>query len=474
MSNLLGLAHLKQPVANIMIKRRRISAILFSFTLLLASYGMLAHATGWPESVAGKPMPSLAPMLKKVMPAVVNVSAQGQIKIKHNPFPDYDPIYKKHPRQAEGKFFSLGSGVIINHKKGYIVTNAHVVYGANDINVTLNDGRHFKAKLIGMDVPSDIAVLQIHAKHLTAIHIANSSRLEVGDFVLAIGNPFGLNQTVTSGIVSALQRTDLHIEGYENFIQTDAPINAGNSGGALINIKGQLVGINTAILTQDGGSIGIGFAIPSNMGMAVMQQLIKYGKVNRGIMGVMVQTFTPALANVLHLPVMKGAVITQITPDSPAQKAGLKPYDVIEKINGQSITSASQVKTVVGILRIDQILNIEVRRGNATKLVQMKIGNPGRIAAEQLHHNPYLLHVKLRNYDEQSSSQGHVMGIQVVQVGQDSAASHAQLIAGDVITAVNQKPVHNLQQLDKLTAKKHGALLLHVLRNGGAFLLVLK
>ena len=324
-------------------------AILFSIVLILTMSA---------PSFSSTPIDtSLAPMLQSILPAVVNIKAQ----IKITDFNTLREMIKERSKEPDNEdsqapdnmYISIASGVIIDAKEGYILTNAHVVNDAQSVIVTLEDGRHFTAKIIGLDKPSDIALLQIKAQHLSAVSIADSNMLKVGDFVVAIGNPFGLNQTVTSGIVSALGRTRMGIENYENFIQTDAPINPGNSGGALINMKGQLVGINTAILAPERGSVGIGFAIPANMAKSVMVQLIEYGDVKRGMLGIGAQDITPELANAFKLNATKGAAVTQVWPDSPARQAGIQVGDIITAVNGSNVKDASDVVNTVGFLRVN-------------------------------------------------------------------------------------------------------------------------
>jgi len=315
--------------------------------------------------------PSLAPMLERVLPAVVNIKAQ----IKITDLLTLQQMQKQQekaqrnsnrPQALRDTFVSVGSGVIVNADKGYILTNAHVVNDAQTVIVTLSDSRHFRAKVIGMDKPSDVALLQIKAKNLTAVALGDSNNLKVGDFVAAIGNPFGLNQTVTSGIISALGRSTLGIESFENFIQTDAPINPGNSGGALIDMKGNIIGINTAILAPERGSIGIGFAIPSNMAKSVMMQLIQYGDVQRGMLGVGAQDLTPDLASAFDAEETKGAAVTLVLPRSPAQQAGIQVGDIITSVNNVDVKNASDVVNTIGFLRVNTKANINLLRKGKT------------------------------------------------------------------------------------------------------------
>lgn len=427
-----------------------------------------------PSFAGTLPNNSLAPMLQKVLPSVVNIRAQ--IKIK-----DIATLNKmeRNKQGTDGggavpdKFLSVGSGVIMNASQGYILTNAHVIDEAERVTVALSDGRHYIAKIIGLDKPSDIALLQIQAKNLTAISVGNSTNLKVGDFVAAIGNPFGLSQTVTSGIVSALNRSTLGIENYENFIQIDAPINPGNSGGALVNTEGQLIGINTAILAPDRGSIGIGFAIPSNMAMSVMQQLIQYGNVRRGTLGVFAQDITPELANAFGLTLSKGAVIAQILLNSPAEKAGLQVGDVITTVNDVPVRTANDVVNAIGFLRVDSKAAITVLRKNKALTFKAILTDPKKreLANEQL--DPFLYGVGLKDFTAYSPIHGNVNGILIISIAEESNAWHAGLSVGDVITSANQKRVTSISELKNIVASTKDNLLLNVLRGAGAMFLVI-
>lgn len=417
---------------------------------------------------------SLAPMIEKASPSVVNIRAQ--IKIL-----DYETLTRlqKQKRvqggtgQIPDSMLSVGSGVIVDGTKGYILTNSHVVDDAQAITITLSDGRHYNAKLIGLDKPSDIALLQIKAKNLTPIDISDSNNLRVGDLVVAIGNPFGLNQTVSSGIVSALGRTSLGIENYENFIQTDAPINPGNSGGALINSQGQLIGINTAILAPNRGSIGIGFAIPSNMAKSVMLQLIEFGNVRRGALGVGAQDVTPELANALKLSKAKGAVITLIRPNSAAAKAGLKVGDIITAVNNNEVKNANDVVNAIAFMRVNSKASLNVLRNNSSLSFTVDIADPrmGQKANEKL--DPLLYGVGLKNFNILSPIHGDVQGVLVVSVEEDSNAWHSDLRPGDIIVSANQQSVTNITDLKKITGNINHDLVLNVLRGSGAVFLVI-
>ncbi|MFT6593998.1 MAG: Do/DeqQ family serine protease, partial [Zhongshania sp.] len=347
-----------------------LKAFVFCFLATLAQ-GSLAL---FPQQDGdGRELPSLAPMLKTVNPAVVNISTFTTRTVRQNPLLN-DPFFRRffnvpeqqmQQPQQQRRTQSAGSGVIIDAKNGIVLTNHHVVNGADEITVGMEDGRNFTATLVGSDPDVDIAVLKIDAKNLHSVKLADSEKLEVGDYVVAIGNPFGLGQTVTTGIVSALGRTGLGIEGYENFIQTDASINPGNSGGALVNLRGELVGVNTAILAPSGGNVGIGFAIPINMAKASIDQILEHGEVRRGQLGIVIQDLTSELADAFNVGKhQRGAVIAEVQTDSAAEKAGLKVGDVVVELDGKDILSSAQLRNAVGLKRVgDRIVVTVLREG---------------------------------------------------------------------------------------------------------------
>src|SRR5579872_6688971 len=345
---------------------------------VLACAALLAFAAlapvapaAMPSAVGDTPVPSLSPMIKRVSPAIVNIATRGTIREKgpQNPLLD-DPFFRRFfdvPQDSgprERPFQSAGSGVIFDAKQGYIVTNAHVVENASEITVTLQDGRDLKAEVVGSDEPSDVAVLKVKTEgtSLVQISLGDSAKVEVGDFVLAIGNPFGLQHTVTSGIISGLSRSGINPDGYEDFIQTDASINPGNSGGALVNLRGELIGINTAILSRSGGNIGIGFAIPVNMAHSVMDQLVKFGSVKRGLLGVSMYTVTPDIAQSLGLANAQGALVSQVVDGSAAQKAGIRTGDVITSVNNQPVKSNGELRNAIGLMRVGDKIEIGLVR----------------------------------------------------------------------------------------------------------------
>jgi len=337
-------------------------------------------------TAAGVVLPSLAPVIKDASPAVVNIATRGTLteRVAGNPLRD-DPYFRRFFNSPQGgavrrrQFESAGSGVIVDAKHGYIVTNRHVIENASEITVTLLDKRRFQAQVVGSDEGTDLAVLKTAEQHLAEMPLGDSSHLGVGDWVLAIGNPFGLSHTVTVGIVSALGRSGLHPHGFEDFIQTDASINPGNSGGALVNLNGELIGINSAILSKDGGNIGIGFAIPVNMVKAVMEQLITYGEVKRGVVGIKLRDLTPEAAESLHLVNARGAEISEVASGSAADHAGIKVGDVAVSMNGMPVESAAQLRNALGLLRVGQSVEMRVSRNSAERSVTLTINSPGSL-----------------------------------------------------------------------------------------------
>jgi Do/DeqQ family serine protease len=367
---------------------RNLSALLLMGAVVaMAPEPQPALAAGLIPEVGGGAVPSLAPMLSRITPGVVNIAVRGRVK-EQNPLLQ-DPFFRRffnlpqNQQLQERETQATGSGVIIDAAQGYVLTNGHVAANATRIEVTTKDNRRLTAKLIGTDADTDIALLQIPAGNLTAVPMGDSDRLQVGDFVLAIGNPFGLGQTVTSGIVSALGRSGLGIEGYEDFIQTDASINPGNSGGPLVNLRGECVGINTAILTPDRGNIGIGFAVPVNMARKVMEQILRFGEVKRGRIGVAIQDLTPDLAQAMNTTHTTGAVIARVDPGSPAERAGLHSGDLVVAINGVAVRGGTQLRNMIGLARIGEDVELTVDSRGAERRVAVHIDPAGPTAARQ-------------------------------------------------------------------------------------------
>tara|TARA_Y100001001_G_scaffold101728_1_gene99474 strand:- start:63 stop:1469 length:1407 start_codon:yes stop_codon:yes gene_type:complete len=425
----------------------------------------------------GDALPSLAPMLEKTSPAVVNIAIETRVRAARNPLMD-DPFFRRFfnmpEQQRERRAASAGSGVIVDAENGYILTNAHVVKNADTIEVTLTDGRELSAELVGTDEEVDLAVLKLEeADGLTQIAIADSTGLRVGDFVVAIGNPFGLGQTVTSGIVSALGRTGLGIEGYESFIQTDASINPGNSGGALVNLRGELVGINTAILAPAGGNVGIGFAIPTEMAENVMHQLIEHGEVRRGMLGVTIQDLTPELAEAFGVDRQRGVVITQVVEDSAAEKAGLKSGDVVTAVDGRPVNRAADLRNKVGMAPVGEKVTLSILRDGKKKDVTATISESNRETAGGEAVSRFLEGASLRDL-RKGELQHAESGVLVDAVERASPAWRAGLRQGDVIINANRKDVVDMKELRSAVEDKDATLLLRVNRNGGIFFVVVR
>jgi serine protease Do/serine protease DegQ len=444
---------------------------------------VLALAGGPPAAAAALPAflfegdtPSLAPMLEKTVPGVVNIAASGTVRVQENPL-FQDPFFRRFfdlpPQRRERQRQSLGSGVVIDGQDGLVVTNAHVVDKADRINVKLQDGRVFEAEVVGVDAESDIAVVRIDADGLTEIPIGDSDALRVGDFVVAIGNPFGLNQTVTSGIVSALGRSGLGIEGYEDFIQTDASINPGNSGGALINLKGELVGINTAILAPSGGNVGIGFSIPINMVTQITAQLVEHGSVERGRLGVYIQDLTPELAQAFDIDNNEGAVISQVVPESPAEQAGLREGDVVIAINGAPVRGAAELRNEVGLLRVGKSIELTVVRDGEEINVDAVIEARETLSIKGGDVHPALAGATFVYSADQIERRGVEFGVYVESVEQGSPAWENELRAEDIITTVNRRPVRTLEDF-RQSVSGVPELLFSISRGQRAFFLAIR
>jgi len=438
---------------------------------------MQSNGAGLPLALDGQTLPSLAPMLEDVLPSVVNISTEGRVSASGSPFQS-DPFFERffnmipdsQPRQRRTQ--SLGSGVIIDSESGYVVTNHHVIENADQIRVRLDDGRSFEAKVVGADPEADVAVIQIPAQGLKAINMGDSDLLRVGDFVVAIGNPFGLSQTATSGIVSALGRSGLRIESYEDFIQTDASINQGNSGGALVNLRGELIGVNTAILDRGGGNVGIGFAIPVNMVVSLTAQIIEFGEVRRGRLGVHIQDLTPELAQAFGVEAGSGALISKVMPDSAAKAADLREGDVITMVDGRAIKGATELRNVIGLARADEEIELTYIRDRKSFNKKIRIRAVVAESGRGIQISESFEGARLEDVDDSISQNGQP-GIRVVEVVSGSAAWQAGLRSGDIILSVNRQWVFSLDDLVQIVNGRTSGLLLNIQRGESALFLVI-
>lgn len=473
-----------------------LSALALSIGLVMGPVSSAISAETAPSS--SQLLPSLAPMLEKVMPSVVSINVEGSTQVSNaaaggippqfqqffgddSPFCQDGSPFQGSPMCQGGQggkgavpskqeFRALGSGVIIDAAKGYVVTNNHVVDNATKINVKLSDGRSYEAKVIGKDPRTDIALLQLKDfKNLTAIKMADSDQLRVGDYTVAIGNPYGLGETVTSGIVSALGRSGLNVENYENFIQTDAAINRGNSGGALINLSGELIGINTAILAPDGGNIGIGFAISSNMVKNLTSQMVEFGQVKRGELGIMGAELNSELAKAMNVDAQKGAFISQVVPKSAAAKAGIKAGDVIVSMNGKPINSFAGFRAEIGTLPVGSKMTLGLLRDGKPVNVEVTLEQSSQAQVDSGNIYTGIEGAELSNSDVNGKK-----GVKVDNVKAGSAAARIGLKKGDIIIGINQQPVQNLGELRKILDTKPSVLALNIQRGDTSLYLLMQ
>jgi len=418
-------------------------------SLLLALAAMSAQAA-LPASIGGKPVTSLAPLVEAASPAVVNIQVTQQRRDRFG---------------RTGEVGGAGSGVIVDANDGYILTNHHVVSDADEIQVTLVDGRTLDAEIVGSDSGTDIALLKVEAGDLTEMPIGDSSNVRVGDFVIAIGNPYGLDNTVTSGIVSALGRTGINRGGFENFIQTDASINPGNSGGALVNMDGELIGVNSMIFSRTGGNVGIGFAVPTEIASSIMGQILDFGEVRRGLLGVTIGTIDPEAAETLNLDIEGGALVNRVSPESAAETAGLQAGDIIVGINDKTITSGPELRNFIGLLRSGDVVSIRYLRDNESRTTSAQLGT----LEDQLLSGANI-HPGLAGASFAPASTSSESGVEVTAVEEGSPAAQRDLRTGDVITAVNRKLVRNLSDLESI-AESNRILFLLVKRGERSLML---
>ena len=455
----------------------RFPLLLLTPILLAAMLGLAAPAHA---HLPADEVPSLAPLVKESAPAVVIVATRGKLQQPQmqepHPFfdhPFFERFFGERPNPQPRRPRAMGSGVIVDAENGYLLTNHHVIDKAEQITVALTDRREFEAEVVGADPETDIALLKIDADSLTALPFADSDELQIGDYVVAIGNPFGLGQTITAGIVSAVGRSGLRLESYEDFIQTDAAINVGNSGGALINLKGELVGINTAIFSGRGGNIGIGFAIPINMARQIMDQLLTHGEIQRGRIGVQIQDLIPDLAEALGTSHERGAVVAQVIPGTPAEEAGLQIGDVIVEMNGEAVIGSSDLRNKVGLLRVGDAVRLTIERDGEPMTIELAVGESSEVALGAGSQIPQLKGVVLGPLTPSSPLHEEVEGVLVIEVEVDTPAWNAGLREGDVIVEVNRREVKSTDEILEAFEGSFPPLLLNIRRGDGArFILI--
>lgn len=450
---------------------------------ILVLFMLLGLGLGWstipptraalPVAVHGQPLPSLADMVERVVPAVVNITTATRIRTVENPLlsdPFFSRFFNLPQMEREKMQQSLGSGVIVDAAKGLVITNYHVISKADSISVTLGDGRTVQGKRVGMDQETDVGLIQIPSQNLKAVPLGNSDTLRVGDFVVAIGNPFGLGQTVTSGIISALGRKGLGIEGYEDFIQTDASINPGNSGGALVNLAGELIGINTAILAQGGGNVGIGFAIPVNMAQRIIVQLVQYGEVRRGLLGIKTQDLTRELASTFDITQRQGTVVTQTIPGSAADKAGLRSGDVVLSANGRPIQNSASLRNLIGLSMVGERIPIEFLRDGKRRKVTIEVTEPRTKRIDGEHLDSRFQGSVLEKLEDGEPNQPII----VVSVQPDSTAWQTGLREGDLILSVNRQLVRSFEELAAVVKRNRREMLLNIQRGQEGFFILVR
>ncbi|MBX3651894.1 MAG: Do family serine endopeptidase [Burkholderiales bacterium] len=441
--------------------------------------GLLAPAPATAQPATDpRGLPTMAPLVNQVTPAVVNISVLTRAPMEDNPL-FRDPFFRRFfnlPDRPQRKEQAAGSGVIVDAARGYVLTNNHVIKDAEQVIVTLKDRRSFPAKLVGTDPGTDIAVLQIPAQNLSALRIGDSDALQVGDYVLAIGNPFGIGQTVTSGIVSALGRSGLSVEGYEDFIQTDASINPGNSGGALVNLRGELIGINTAIIGPAGGNVGIGFAVPSAMARAVMDQVVRHGEVRRGRLGIEMADVPAELQRKLRLPTLDGALIAKVEDGSPADRAGLREGDVVTALNGRPIRTSGELRARLGLTPVGEEVELGILRDGAPQRIRTRIAPPQTASNGETQAVAQLPGLRVVEIERGSPLFQRLRGggLVVAAVDSGSRALQAGFRPGDIIYAVNRRRVQSVAEFQGLLRGSDRGYAVSLLRGDFSLTIILR
>lgn len=449
----------------------KLTAVALSLAMSLTTVNAHANLPSFTFSSNNQQqeLPSLAPMLEHTLPSVVSIKVEGTAQMQNN-IPDEFRRFFGYPESQSRQFTGQGSGVIIDAQKGYVVTNNHVIDNAEKITISLNDGREYSAKLIGHDKQTDIALLQIeNGNKLTAIKMADSDKLRVGDFAVAIGNPFGIGQTVTSGIISALGRSGLNMNGFENFIQTDASINRGNSGGALVNLKGELIGINTAIIAPGGGNVGIGFAIPSNMVESLIEQITEFGEVKRGVLGIKGNELTADIAKAFDLNIQKGAFVSEVLNDSAAKSAGIKAGDVIVSMNNKPIESFAELRAKIATAGAGKTVKLGLVRDGKPLTLDVKLKNSDVTSTDARSLHPSLEGATFVNGEAEGKD-----GVIIESITKGSRAERVGLQEDDLITGINKTPIHNIADLRKVIDKKPTVIALSITRGNSHVYLILQ
>ena len=450
-----------------------LTGLAISLSLALAAAS--AQGQSLPPRVGDREMPSLAPIIDEVAPAVVNISVSGSVSTG-NPL-SRDPFFGQFlPPPGRRQVQSAGSGVIVDAENGYILTNFHVIENADEITVALMDNRSLEATVVGSDAESDIAVLQVEPADLEEMPLGDSEAVRVGDFVIAIGNPFRLRHTVTSGIVSGLGRTGINRDGYEDFIQTDASINPGNSGGALVNLRGELIGVNSAIYSGSGGNIGIGFAIPVNMARSVMEQIVSFGGVRRGLLGVNISTVTPDIAENYDLEEASGALVTEITSGSAAEAAGLQIGDIIVGVDGESMDSPGMLRNTIGLLRPGDAVTVDYVRNGRRETATAVLGERQALTQAQrlAEIDPEFEGAEFAVNNEDQADFSGVEGVLATSVENGSTAYLNGLRTGDVITHINRQRVRTVDEAREIIEGARSSVILQVARGNRGVLILMR